>query len=154
MLRKILPIALIACAASASASANLKVEEAIKYRQSAYTFIAWNMGRIRANTEGEFNRDEVVQAANAIQAAANSGLGSLFVPGIDKGKGWIETRAKSELFTDGAGVGKVAMRFNQEANALAAIAGKGDPAAVKAQLGKLGSTCKSCHDSYRAKAAN
>lgn len=153
MLRQLLPIALIACAASTSASANLKVDEAIKYRQSAYTFMAWNMGRIRANTEGELNRDEVVKAANAIAAIANSGLGSLFVPGSDQGTGWIETRAKSEIFTDGVGVGKVAMRFNQEANAMAAIAGTGDAAALKAQLGKLGATCKSCHDNYRAKAA-
>jgi hypothetical protein len=49
MFRKFLPVAILACAVSMPASANLKVEEAIKYRQSAYTFIAWNMGRIRSN---------------------------------------------------------------------------------------------------------
>jgi len=60
--------------------------------------MSWNMARIRSNVEGEFNRDEVVRAANAIAAIANSGMGALFVPGSETGTGWKATRVKPELF--------------------------------------------------------
>jgi cytochrome c556 len=132
-----------------STLAQMKVEDAITFRQSGYKFMAWNMGRIKANIEGQFNKDEVIQAANVVQATANSGMGKLFVPGSDKGKGWHETRVKPELFTDKEGVGKVAKAFNEAANEMAKVAATGDAAAVKTQFGKLGETCKACHDKYR-----
>ena len=113
--------------------------------------MAWNMGRIKANVEGQYNKDEVVKAANAIQAIANSGMGALYLPGTDKGKGWEETRAKSNIWTDKEKLGKIAMDFNKEANELAKVAANGDAAAVGAQLGKLGGTCKACHDDFRTK---
>lgn len=142
-------LALALALTAVSAQANLKPNEAIKYRQSGYAFMAWNMGRIRSNVEGEFKRDEVVKAATAIQAIANSGMGALYLPGTDKGKGWEITRAKPEIFSDGEGVAKVAIEFNQAANALAAVSAEGSPAEVKAAFGKLSGTCKACHDKYR-----
>ena len=132
-----------------STLAQMKVEDAITFRQAGYKFMAWNMGRIKANIEGQFNKDEVIQAANVVQATANSGMGKLCVPGSDKGKGWHETRVKPELFTDKEGVGKVAKAFNEAANEMAKVAATGDAAAVKTQFGKLGETCKACHDKYR-----
>lgn len=134
-----------------TAVAQVKVEDAIKFRQSGYAFMAWNMGRIKANLEGSYNKDEVIKAANAIQAIANSGMGALYVPGSDKGTGWEATRAKPAIFTDKEKVGKVAMAFNKEANEMAKVAATGDEAAVEAQFGKLGGTCKGCHDDFKAK---
>ena len=78
-----------------------------------------------------------------------SGMGALYIPGSDKGKGWHETNVKPELFTDKEGVGKVARAFNDAANEMARVAATGDAAAVKTQFGKLGETCKACHDKYR-----
>ncbi|WP_374277523.1 cytochrome c [Azonexus sp.] len=134
-----------------TAIAQVKPEDAIKYRQSGYAFMAWNMGRIKQNVEGNFNKDEVVKAANAIQAIANSGMGALYLPGTDKGKGWEESRAKPEIWTDKEKMGKVATEFVKEANEMAKVAAGGDAGAVKAQLGKLGGTCKGCHDDFRVK---
>ncbi len=134
-----------------TAVAQVKPEDAIKYRQSGYAFMAWNMGRIKQNVEGNFNKDEVVKAANAIQAIANSGMGALYLPGTDKGKGWEESRAKPEIWTDKEKMGKVATEFVKEANEMAKIAAGGDAGAVKAQLGKLGGTCKGCHDDFKVK---
>ena len=147
-MKKLLPV-LLAVAFASAAVAEVKPEDAIKYRQSGYGFMAWNMGRIKANVEGQYNKDEVVKAANAIQAIANSGMGALYLPGTDKGKGWEETRAKSNIWTDKEKLGKIAMDFNKEANELAKVAANGDAAAVGAQLGKLGGTCKACHDAFR-----
>lgn len=142
---------LLALAVSAgTAQANLKVDDAIKYRQSGYTYMSWNMSRIRANLEGEFKADEVLKAATVIQAIANSGMGALYVPGSNKGTGWEPTRAKAEMFTDGKGVGKVATDFSKAANELAAVSAKGDVAEIKTAFNKLGGTCKACHDNYRA----
>jgi cytochrome c556 len=142
--------ALIAVAGATFAQSIGKPEDQIRWRQSAYHTIAWNMGRIKANLDGTYNKDQVIQAANVIQALANSGMGVLYAPGTDKGKGWKDTRAKAELFTDKEGVGKVAMAFNKEANEMAKVAAAGDAAAVKEQFGKLGGACKGCHDKFRA----
>jgi cytochrome c556 len=144
-----LALALVAATIAGSAAAQMKPEDAIKFRQSAYTTMAWNMGRIKMNVEGTYNKDDVIKAANVIQAIANSGMGALYLPGTDKGKGWKDTRVLPELFTDKEGVGKVAGAFNKEANELAKVAATGDAAAVKAQFGKLGEACKGCHDKFR-----
>lgn len=135
-----------------TATAQVKPEDAIKWRQSGYGFMAWNMARIKMNVEGgSYNKDEVIKAANAIQAIANSGMGALYLPGTDKGKGWEETRAKSNIWTDKEKLGKAAMAFNKEANELAKVAANGSADAVEEQLGKLGGTCKGCHDDFKAK---
>ena len=39
--------------------------------------------------------------------------------------------------------------FNKEANELAKVAASGDAAALKVQFGKVGETCKGCHDKFR-----
>ncbi len=144
-----LVLAGIVLAAAGSSFAQQKPEDAITFRQSGYRFMAWNMGRIKANLDGQFNKDEVVQAANVIQAIANSGMGKLYLPGTDKGKGWHETHVKPELFTDKEGVGKVAKAFNEAANEMAKVAATGDAAATKVAFGKLGESCKGCHDKFR-----
>lgn len=144
-------LALIAAALTGTALAEIKAEDAIKWRQSGYAFMAWNMARIKDNVEGTYNKDDVIKAANAIQAVANSGMGALYLPGTDKGKGWEDTRAKPEIFTNKEGVAKVAIAFNKEANEMAKVAAAGDAAAAKVQFGKLSGTCKGCHDEYKAK---
>jgi cytochrome c556 len=126
-------------------------ENLIKWRQSVYQVLAWNSGRIKANVEGQYNHDEVVKAANVIAALANSGLGALYAPGTEQGKGWHETAAKPELFKNGARVGELAGNFTREANELAKVAASGDAATVKTQFGKLGQTCKACHDDFKSK---
>ena len=147
-----LPLALLAITLTGTAAAQLKPDDAIKFRQSGYAFMAWNMGRIKANVEGgQFNKEEVIKAANAIQAIANSGMGALYLPGTDKGTGWEKTRVKPAFFTDKEGVTKVAMAFNKEANEMAKVAATGDVAAIREQVGKLGGTCKACHDDFKIK---
>ncbi|HEX6734993.1 MAG TPA: cytochrome c [Azonexus sp.] len=148
---KKLTLALLAVTFAGSAAAQLKPEDAIKFRQSGYGFMAWNMQRIKMNVDGQYNKDEVLKAATAIQAIANSGMGALYLPGTDKGKGWEETRVKPELFTNKELAGKVATDFNREANEMAKVAASGDAAAVKAQFGKLSGTCKGCHDEFKLK---
>jgi cytochrome c556 len=144
-------LALLAVTLTGTVTAQVKPEEAIKFRQSGYGFMAWNMARIKMNVEGTYNKEEVVKAANAIQAIANSGMGALYLPGTDKGTGWEKTRAKPEIWTEKEKLGKAAMAFNKEANEMAKVAAAGDSAAAKEQLGKLSATCKGCHDDFKIK---
>jgi cytochrome c556 len=144
-------LALLALTLAGATSAQVKPEDAIKWRQSGYGFMAWNMARIKANVEGSYNKDEVIKAANAIQMVANSGMGALYLPGTDKGTGWEKTRAKPEIWTEKEKIGKAAMNLAKEANDMATVAAAGDAAATKVQLGKLGSACKGCHDDFKAK---
>lgn len=127
-----------------------KPEQLIKWRQSAYQVLAWNTGRVKANVDGTYNKEDVIKAANTIAAIANSGLGALYAPGTETGKGWHETAAKPEIWTDKK-AGEAAAAFTKEANELAKVALAGDVATVKAQLGKVQGTCKGCHDDFRKK---
>lgn len=144
-------LALLTVTLAGTAVAQMKPEDAIKYRQSGYAFMKWNMERIKMNVEGSYNKEDVIKAANAIQGIANSGMGALYLPGTDKGTGWEKTRAKPEIWTDKEKLGKAAMAFNKEANEMAKVAATGDAAAAKEQLGKLTGTCKGCHDDFKIK---
>ena len=148
-----LVLGIVAASAAALAQQAPKPEQLIKWRQSAFQVVAWNSGRIKASLETSYNKDDVVKAANTIAAIANGGLGNLFAPGTERGKGWKETSAKPELFQEShsARVGELAAAFGNEATELARIAAAGDAAAVKEQFAKLNRSCKGCHDDFRAK---
>ncbi len=152
LLRAVLGIAFLGVAAVSSAG---PIEDQIKFRQGAYTFIGWNTNKIKAQLDNpdSFSKEEVIAAANAIAAAANSGLGALYGPGTDKGEGFRKTRLKSEFFEKPEEAKKVALQFNLEANEFAKVAATGDVGQIKAKFGKLTQSCKSCHDSFREKEA-
>lgn len=136
--------------ASSALAADLKPEEQIQTRQAGYSFMGWNMGKIKANLEGDFNADQVAAAANAIAAIANSGMGALYGPGTDKDIGAVKTRVKPEFFQNMDDVGVIARDFVAASNNLQTAAASGDQAEVADAFGKVGQACKACHDKYRA----
>ena len=144
----------ILLAATATAALAGPVEEQIRFRQSAYSFAAWNLQKIKGQVIDHpetYNKDTVAAAANAIAAVANSGLGALYGEGTDQGIGWKQTRLKPEFFQKKEEVTKVANTFNEAANELAKVAVTGDVNLIKTQFGKVGESCKSCHDLIRIK---
>ena len=149
-MKKTIALGILALSLAGTASAQVKPEDQIKYRQAGYSFMAWNMGKIKANVEGEYNAQQVQAAANAIAAIAGSGMGALYGPGTDKAVGDRKTRVKPEFFQKMEDVGKLATDFNAAAANLAKVAATGDKAAVQKAFGETGATCKACHDKYRA----
>ncbi|WP_295880400.1 cytochrome c [uncultured Thiohalocapsa sp.] len=152
-MQKVISLAALTLAlavAGNAAAAELTPEEQILTRQAGYSFMSWNMGKIKANLEGDFSQQQVAAAADAIAGIANSGMGALYGPGTAKDIGDVKTRVKPELFTEQEEVGKVARNFIQAANSMAEAAamaeGKGD---VKDAFTKLGESCKACHDKFR-----
>jgi cytochrome c556 len=143
-------LSLTVAATGNAAAEQLKPEEQILTRQAGYTFMSWNMGKIKANLEGDFSQQQVAAAANAIAGIANSGMGALYGPGTDKDIGDVKTRVKPELFTEQEEVGKVARNFIQAANNMAEVASMAESQDdVKAAFGELGESCKACHDKFR-----
>jgi cytochrome c556 len=141
-------------AATATAAIAGPIEEQIRFRQSAYSFAAWNVQKIKNQVVDHpetFNKDSVAASANAIAAVANSGLGALYGEGTDKGIGWKETRLKPEFFQKKDEVTTLATNFNQAANELAKVAATDDVGAIKTQFGKVTESCKGCHDLIRIK---
>ena len=127
-----------------------KPENLIKWRQSAFQVVAWNSGRIKSSLDSGYNKEQVLKAATAIAAIANSGLGSLFAAGTETGKGWHDTTVKPELFANSAKFAELGGEFGKESNELVRVVSSGaDAGAVKDQFGKLQKTCKSCHDEFR-----
>lgn len=133
--------------------AQMKLEEAIEYRQAGYSFMAWNMGKIKAQAVDEsvpFDKDQMIAAANAIAAIANSGMGALYLPGSDM-KEMRGTKLKPDFFKKREEAATIARNFNAAANNLAAVAATGDKAAIAKAFGETGQACKACHDKFRAK---
>lgn len=152
-MRMKLALGLVLGAATTAALAG-PVEEQIRFRQSAYSFLSWNTAKIKAQAADHpetYNKDQVIAAANAIAGVANSGLNELYGPGTDQGTGWKPTRLKSEFFEKQDEVKEIDATFIKEANELQKVAATGDVAAIKAQFGKVGATCKSCHDLIRVR---
>jgi len=149
-----LAIALTLGAAATVALAG-PVEEQIRFRQSAYSFLGWNTAKIKAQAVDHpesFNKDEVIAAANAIAAVANSGvLAGLYGAGTDQGTGWKPTRLKPDYFQKQAEVKELDATFIKEANELQKVAEDGDAAEIKAQFGKVSASCKGCHDLIRVR---
>jgi cytochrome c556 len=125
-------------------------EEQILTRQAGYSFMSWNMGKIKANLEGDFSQQQVAAAANAIAGIANSGMGALYGPGTDKDIGDVKTRVEPALFTEPEKVGEVAGNFVQAANKMAEAASMAESKEDIAEAFKnLGESCKACHKEFR-----
>ena len=138
--------------ATLTTQALLKPEDSVKYRKAGYNFMAWNMGKIKAQVvEGSvpYDQKQVAAAASAIAAIANSGMGALYGPGTEKSVGKEKTRVKPEFFQQPEEVAKVAVAFNQAANNLAKVAAEGDKAQIAQAFGEVGKSCKGCHDKFR-----
>ena len=135
-------------------TAEMKAEDAIKFRQSGMMFMRWNMGKIKQQVVKQpetYNKEQVLAAAQAIAGVANSGMGALFGSDTKEGKGWHETRIKPEFFDQPDEVKKRSRKFNEEANKMVDVANSGDVAMIKDQFDNLFEACKGCHKKFRKK---
>ncbi|SNC74769.1 Cytochrome c556 [Marinobacter sp. es.048] len=148
----ILTTAMFSLAFAGTSLAQMDVEDQIEARQAAYQFMSWNMGKIKAQAvdeEVEFNAQQIMAAANAIAATANSGLGALYSPDSSMDKA-DDTRLKPEFFEQPEKAREVGGNFVREANKLQEVAANGDKAAIAEQFAAVGKSCKACHDNFRA----
>ena len=125
-----------------------KPEDAIKYRQSAFTVMANHFGRIAAMAQGRVPFDAKVAAENADIVLTMSKLPfSGFGEGTDKG---LPQRAKPEVWKEQPKFKAAAEKMQAEVAKLDAAAKTGSLDAIKAAVGAVGGSCKACHDDFRA----
>jgi cytochrome c556 len=125
-----------------------KPEDAIKYRQSAFTVMANHLGRVGAMAQGRVPFDAKVAADNTAIVVAMSTLPfTAFGDGTDKG---MPTRAKPEIWRESAKFKAAADKMAEEVKKLDGAARAGNLDAVKAAMGAVGGSCKACHDDFRA----
>ncbi|HSW04453.1 c-type cytochrome [Aquabacterium sp.] len=140
--------ALGALASLPAAAQFQKPEDAIKYRQSALTLMGNHFGRIAAMTQGKAPFDAKVAADNAQIVATLSRLPyTAFGDGTDKG---APTRAKPEVWSQNAKFKEAAEKMIAEVAKLDAAAKTGSLDQLKTAVGAVGSSCKGCHDDFRA----
>jgi cytochrome c556 len=149
---KLLTIGVLFAAMPGVAFAQAKPEDMIRLRKSGYSFMGWNMGKIKGmvvDNPASFNKDQVSAAANVVAAIANSGMGALFGAGTDKDAGDQKTNVKPEFFQQPDRVKELALAYIREANELPKVAATGDVDAIKAQFSKVGASCNACHIEFK-----
>lgn len=125
-----------------------KPEDAIKYRQSAFTVMANHLGRVGAMAQGRVPFDAKVAADNTAIVVTMSTLPfAAFGEGTDKG---MPHRAKPEIWRESAKFKAAADKMAEEVKKLDAAARAGSLDAVRAAMGAVGGSCKACHDDFRA----
>jgi cytochrome c556 len=150
MKKMLLTLIAAGCAAlSVPASAQFaKAEDAIKYRKASFTVMGAHFGRLGAMAQGRVPFDAQTAAANADVVASMAKLPwAAFGEGTDQG----DTKAKSEIWSQGAKFKDVADKLQTESVKLAAAARTGKEDAFKAAFTATAGTCKSCHDDFRSK---
>jgi cytochrome c556 len=123
-----------------------KPEDAIKYRQSAFTVMANSFGKIGAVVKGEvpFNKDEVAKNA-AVVAMISTLPWQAFGPGTEGGN------ALPGVWSDNAKFKAAGEKMQLAVANLNTAAQSGDQEAIKKAFGAAGATCKGCHDDFKKK---
>lgn len=123
-----------------------KKEDAIKYRQSAFSLMGTHMNRIAAVTKGEvpFNAAEVQKSA-AVIATLSALPWEAFGPGTEGGK------AKPAIWKEMDKVKGGADKLMKAAADLNTAAKSGNLEQIKKAFGATGQACKACHDDYKDK---
>lgn len=137
---------------STSVQATEEIDKNIEYRQKALSVMAWQMGPLGAMAKGDIDYDAELfklKADNLANVASLPWEG--FIEGsFQGGDHSIDTDALAKI---GDNMDDFMSRNDDlvtETATLAELAGGDDFAAMRKQLGKVGQTCKGCHDNYRA----
>jgi cytochrome c556 len=123
-----------------------KPEDAIKYRQSAFTVMSNSFAKIGAVVKGEapYNKDEVAKNA-AIVAMMSTLPWQAFGPGTEGGK------AQSDVWSDNAKFKAASEKMQLAVADLNKAAQSGDLESIKKAFGTAGASCKNCHDDFKKK---
>ena len=137
--------ALIAVPFSAQAQF-AKVEDAVKYRKSAFTVMATHFSRVGAVVKGEKPYDK---AAVESDVAIVEMMSKLPWHALTPGSNTSDSRAKPEIWKEQDKFKAGADKLQAEVGKLSIAAKSGDLNAIKSAFGGVGQSCKACHDNYR-----
>ena len=123
---------------------------AIKARQGQFRVMALNLGILGAIAKGEMEYDSAVAQAAADNLVAVSSLDQQFNWPANSGQmDAANTRALPAIWDNLDDFGTKWQAFGTSVQAMQGAAGQ-DVDAIRAAMGPIGNSCKSCHESYRA----
>ncbi len=144
---KMAMIGALALGVSGVATAD-QYEDAINYRQAAFTLIKGDFGPMGAMAKGEIPFDSKAFAGHAANVAAVAQMADNgFIDGSDMG----DTKAKAAVWEDRAEFDKQMKGFQTLTQELAEVAKSGNMDEIKPKFAAVGKTCKSCHDDFKSK---
>jgi len=147
-LRTFVLAAFAACVVIPASAQFAKLEDAIKYRQSALFVMQQNFGRVAGMAGGKIPFDAKVAADSAAVAEFMTKLPwAGFGPGMDKG----ESKAKPEIWINKTKFDDYASKLQTEMAKLNVAAKSGNLDNIKVAVNATGGACKSCHDDFRNK---
>jgi cytochrome c556 len=121
-----------------------KKDDAVQYRESAMFMMQQHFGRVAAMTNGRVPFDATSAAANAQIVAQLAKLPwPAFAEGTEGGK------AQDDIWKEQAKFKDLSAKMEAETAKLAEVAATGQLEAIKAQVGRVGASCKACHDDFR-----
>jgi len=133
---------------AAIASAAVKPETAIAYRQAGYTMLGWNFGPMAQMVRGKTPWDaaEFARRAERVALIAPQLLEG-FPEGSDSG---ATTEAKAEIWKNMDDFKLKMDDLVKQSKLLADVAKSGDEAKIKDQFKQTAAACKACHEKYRS----
>jgi len=134
-----------ACIAAAPANAQFsRVEDAIKYRQSAFFVMSNQMGRLAAMAQGKapFDAATAQAAARAVDTLAHLPWDA-FPPGSNTGA----AKVKGDPWKDVDDFARLQQALKAQTAKLASAAGSLD--SLRAQVGPTSQACRDCHEKFR-----
>ena len=141
--------ALLAAAGAASAELTPdQAERAVETRQSVLHLMAWNISPLGAMARDrmEFDAERVATNADRLLALSKM-LSDAFGP--DTRGNDVETEALDVIWENPEDFAAKVQANMDAASALVEVSATGDEGAIKEAIGRLGSTCGSCHDDFR-----
>ena len=132
-----------------AAFAQVKPDTAIQYRQGIFKAQLWNVLPMAAMVQGKAPYD---QAAFLLRAQRLDQLSKMawdgFGPGTNAG---APTKARPEVWSNGAGFKQAAEAFQAETPKLVAAAQTGNMDQIKSAFGAVTKGCDNGHDNCRSK---
>lgn len=149
------PVLLIALAAATAAppvcAQFAKAEDAIRYRQAAFTVLSTHFRSLNNMASGKAPFDAKTAAADADVLATVGALPFIaFGPGTDQG---ARTKANPLIWQKTADFKEDAEQSQAEIAKLVTAARSGNLDAIKSTANAVARTCKSCHDSFKDSSA-
>lgn len=139
-----LPLAALMFGGAAHAEGMATVEA----RQAYFKALGASM-KIFAESAKSFDAEKVKAEAAQFEKTLATDVAPLFAPGTSDADFPGKSRAKANIWENMDDFGAKGKAMHEAAAALIVAANSGDAATFGPAVGKLGGTCKACHDDYR-----
>ena len=127
------------------------IDDAIEYRQSVFSVMAWHFGPMGAMAQGKIDYDpeEFARRAEAVNAVAGMPWEGFVEGSYIGGDHGADTDAMAKIAGNQDDIQQRVETFMAETATLAEVAQEGDFASSRRAFATVANSCKGCHDNYR-----